>query len=218
MADPYTVLGVDPSATWEDVKRAYRKLALRYHPDKNPQSSENAHKAMSKINTAYKQLEEELSGSTSPASTHRPTQCRNQGGRSGRPARPERDRLSTELEKALDMNYVVITRLEERIEDLLFFFQDNLENPSQPASSKMDLKRLRRRIHDARCETDRISAAFEMGESSGLVNLCERNNEVARRILTIKASINSLDKWVRSFMKSKKIAEQDFAELLASLL
>jgi len=33
--DYYKILGVDKSATQDDIKKAYRKLAMKYHPDRN---------------------------------------------------------------------------------------------------------------------------------------------------------------------------------------
>ena len=50
--DPYRVLGLSPGASDEEVKKAYRKLAMKYHPDRNPGDEEAARK-MQQINAAY---------------------------------------------------------------------------------------------------------------------------------------------------------------------
>ena len=55
MTDPYKVLGVSPDATDEEIKKAYRKLAMKYHPDRNPGDGEAA-KKMQEINEAYDRI------------------------------------------------------------------------------------------------------------------------------------------------------------------
>ncbi len=52
MNDYYAILGVDRNASTEEIKRAYRKLALRYHPDKNP-GDKAAEEKFKQINEAY---------------------------------------------------------------------------------------------------------------------------------------------------------------------
>ena len=55
MRDPYNVLGVDRSATQEEIKSAFRKLAGQHHPDKNP-GDEGAHQRFKELNASYQIL------------------------------------------------------------------------------------------------------------------------------------------------------------------
>ena len=55
MTDPYKVLGISPDASDEEIKQAYRRLAKKYHPDRNPGDTEAA-KKMQEINAAYEQI------------------------------------------------------------------------------------------------------------------------------------------------------------------
>src|SRR5512146_2761385 len=53
--DYYKTLGVSKNASAEDIKKAYRKLARKFHPDVNPNDKE-AHKKFKQINEAYEVL------------------------------------------------------------------------------------------------------------------------------------------------------------------
>lgn len=66
MTDPYKVLGVNPDASDEEIKKAYRRLAKQYHPDRNPGDAEAA-KKMQEVNAAYEQIKN-------------PEKAQNQGG------------------------------------------------------------------------------------------------------------------------------------------
>lgn len=53
--DYYQVLGVDKSASADDIKKAYRKLAMKYHPDRNP-GDKSAEEKFKEVGEAYEVL------------------------------------------------------------------------------------------------------------------------------------------------------------------
>ena len=54
MTDFYKTLGVDSHASEQDIKKAYRKLSMEMHPDRNP--NPEAHEKFKQINEAYETL------------------------------------------------------------------------------------------------------------------------------------------------------------------
>ena len=57
--DYYKILGVNRNATQEEIKKAYKKLAIKWHPDKNINNKEEAEKKFKEISEAYSILSDE---------------------------------------------------------------------------------------------------------------------------------------------------------------
>jgi len=53
--DYYSILGINKSATADEIKKAFRKLAVKFHPDKNP-GNKDAEEKFKEINHAYEVL------------------------------------------------------------------------------------------------------------------------------------------------------------------
>lgn len=65
----FDTLGLDDLATLEEVQKKYKKLALKYHPDKNPDDRQTAHEKMTELNVAYEALVEHFTSVYEPSSS-----------------------------------------------------------------------------------------------------------------------------------------------------
>ena len=81
MNDPYVTLGVSRAASDEEVKKAYRELARKYHPDNyvNNPLADLAQEKMKEINEAYDAIERERAGNGGAAYQYQPWSANTSG-------------------------------------------------------------------------------------------------------------------------------------------
>ena len=89
MTDPYSVLGVNRDASMDDIKKAYRKLSRKYHPDaniNNPNKAQ-AEETFKQVQAAYNQIvaEKERKFRLQPGGIRRPDSLRRCSGQCGVP-------------------------------------------------------------------------------------------------------------------------------------
>jgi molecular chaperone DnaJ len=66
VADPYKVLGVPSTASEDEIKKAYRQLSKKYHPDDNPDNPEAAEEKFKEVQEAYRQIVDARENGSSP--------------------------------------------------------------------------------------------------------------------------------------------------------
>lgn len=84
MSDPYGILGVSPQSSDEEIAKAYKKLAKKYHPDLNP-GNEAAARKMGRINQAYDDIKAQRQSGNRTNSTPRYQNTYGAYGASGDP-------------------------------------------------------------------------------------------------------------------------------------
>ena len=134
--ESYKILNIEPDASDEEVARAFKTLAMRYHPDRNTDKVEWATKIMSRINEAYSAVTSARFRNEAPSAQQRQEQ---EEGRSGeerayeealrRRKEFERQRVDSVLREASINSFV---RVRENAKEALYqFFQYGLFNIAQ---------------------------------------------------------------------------------------
>jgi DnaJ domain len=240
MSNPNGILEIDASATSEDIRRAYRKLALRYHPDKNRDNPEKAHAAMIEVNRAYEQLTKRLPESSASTSTPR-AHARREGGERSRnsshkgqtpptkpPAQPQCSKPKLEeLEKDLADILPTLLTLEERAQSLIQFFSNRAGLFQAWNVIHHNLLSLRTRIRRAGGNHEwlsvKLSGLTKLPDEhhlaplhANLMNLKRGVQYLASRTRLLRGIVACLDDWVEAFEKGKKSDRDEFAKMLVS--
>jgi hypothetical protein len=101
-ADPWSVLGLDRSATYEEARLAYRRRSRLVHPDRHPEADPElraeAERAMAALNLAWQTLEQLLSGPSTQRSRSNGKRSSDTNARPGRSRTSERPGRPSDLD------------------------------------------------------------------------------------------------------------------------
>ncbi|MCU0849016.1 MAG: DnaJ domain-containing protein [Spirochaetes bacterium] len=114
----YRLLDVSERSTNDEITSAYKRLALKYHPDKNPGRSEWANEAMSRINTAYSEI---------MSYRFKKTTAENESIKPG-PGKTKNDAAGKSEEKNQEIIDRFVKNREDAKDSLYRYFQYNLYN------------------------------------------------------------------------------------------
>ena len=181
--DYYKILGVSHDATDEEIKKAYHKLAKKYHPDENQDNKEAAEK-FKLINEAYNVLSNKASRENLNSSSSEETKYNEENFE---------DSLKSNFEEFLKrkrFNKKTETR-EDRINDLLYkkssFIFDSLNDLYSPLEYSKKVKEL---VLDFEAESNRLRTLKEELEAAGQYTLVDKVNSL---IQYVDESIKELD-------------------------
>jgi len=131
----YEILKVGPGASDDDITRAFKKLAMVYHPDRNPGKREWAHENMTRLNNAYAVIKSYRFENITPEPSEKkkPAQAKRQAQRKSRgPRREEKTGYAAFGDRYMIEPEVLIRsfiKTREEAKDYLYqYFQYNLYN------------------------------------------------------------------------------------------
>ena len=188
MLDPYSVLGVSRDASMDEIKKAYRKLSRKYHPDANINNpnKEQAEEMFKQVQQAYDQIVREREQGTSQNSWY--------GGYQSGGYQTQDDQRSMEMRAAA--NYInaghyrealnVLERMQEKNGEWYYYHAiasagaGNTASAMEDARTAMEMepgrtRRADRQRHDRRRE--RIAARRHGRHGGHLPDQSERNGK-----------------------------------------
>lgn len=152
IAEAYKTLQIAPGASDEEVTKAFKKLALQYHPDRNRDNTEWANKVMATINTAYSEVmsyrfrnaqirtsqDEQTQDTARPADAHRATaknaQYQNKSSHEKNRQKQQREQRANSFAKEIIREQLVsaFVNIREETKDVLYrYFQFKLYSISR---------------------------------------------------------------------------------------